>query len=154
MKYIKLFLISAAIIAVLISIPHIVSNMENSKNEDTSIENLDMNFQLPGLWVGEYDSEEYRGTIIYDFRIEYGLMHAYAIEYIDQVGQSTQDNTISLSIEELSANQAKAIYYFPYEDYYLEMECNLKLIAPNKLELSYYGDEFSFVEVWTKVKMN
>ncbi len=174
MKHTKLALISLLIITVLAGVPHVFAHYlqpndetqtvlteENEVSEETNLteEKSDVKETQPasiyspliGTWKASYESEEFTGQILYQFRQEGSAVKAYSVELTDENGDSMEDNTMAISISSFENQSGKGTYYMEYEGEKYEVACELRLQKSGKLVISYDYYGYTSTETWQKI---
>ncbi|MEM8897631.1 MAG: hypothetical protein AAGC85_05980 [Bacteroidota bacterium] len=174
MKHTKLALISILIITVLAGVPHLFANYlqpneethtvvseENEVSEETNLteEKSDVKETQPasiyspliGTWKASYESAEFTGQILYQFRQEGGKVKAYSVKLTDENGDSMEDNTLAIAISSFENPKGKGIYYIEYEGEKYEIECGLRLSKSGELIISYDYYGYTDTETWQKI---
>ena len=174
MKHTKLALISMLIIMVLAGVPHLFANYlepndepqtvlteenesaeEATLTEETSdaieIQPTSTNSPLIGTWKASYESEEFTGEVLYQFRQEGSTIKAYSVKLTDENGDSMEDNTMAISVSSFENQNGKGTYYMEYEGEKYEIACELKLSSSGKLIISYDYYGYTDTETWQKL---
>lgn len=107
---------------------------------------------ITGKWKVVYNSEEFKGSIIYNLINENNLINAYTWEYQDENGNREKAaNEIALIIQKFDGSNGKGSYNIMYEGKKYDVDCEIKIINKTTFELSYdyygYGD----TETWKKL---
>ncbi|PCE64789.1 hypothetical protein [Sediminicola luteus] len=107
---------------------------------------------LTGQWKVEYDTEDYKGSIVYRIKNESGKHKAYTHEYRDPAGNAQKaEGDLVLVIDRFEGETGKGTYTIEYEGKSYEIEAKLKRVNAKTFTLSYdyygYGD----TETWKKL---
>ncbi|MEL6193216.1 MAG: hypothetical protein AAFR66_14260 [Bacteroidota bacterium] len=174
MKHTKLALISMLIITVLAGVPHLFANylVSNDENASTLKEEPSLSEEpsptetesdpketqpasvyspLIGTWKASYESEEFTGEVLYQFRQEGSAIKAYSVKLTDENGDSMEDNTIAISINSFENQTGKGTYYMEYEGEKYEVACELRLQKSGRLVISYDYYGYTDTETWQKI---
>lgn len=106
-----------------------------------------------GNWKVTYDSEDYKGTIVYTIKKEGKLFNAYTYQYEDENGNSEKAKPLKiLIIKSFDGYKGKGVYTIKYEGKTYDVPCDIGMVDENTFKLSYdyygYGD----IETWKRVK--
>ncbi|WP_431127618.1 hypothetical protein [Flagellimonas flava] len=106
---------------------------------------------LIGQWKVAYNTEDFKGAIIYNIKKEGKVFNAYNHQYEDENGYSQKaEGTKTLTITKFNGSKGKGIYSIAYKGEQYEVDCKIALVDKNSFTLSYdyygYGD----VETWKK----
>ena len=174
MKHTKQALISLLIITVLAGVPHVFANYlqpndetqtvlpeENERSEEVALteeksgaietQPTSTNSPLIGTWKASYQSDEFTGDILYQFRKEGSAVKAYSVKLTDENGDSMEDNTLAIAISSFENQKGKGTYYLEYEGEKYEIACELKLSSSGKLIISYEYYGYIDTETWQKI---
>ncbi|MEM7512496.1 MAG: hypothetical protein AAF388_16295 [Bacteroidota bacterium] len=174
MKHTKLALISMLIITVLAGVPHLFANYlesndrnktvlgeENEVPEEATLTEEEPDAKEPqqasvyspliGTWKASYESEEFTGEVLYQFRQEGSAIKAYSVKLTDENGDSMEDNTMAISINSFENQSGKGTYYMEYEGEKYEIACELRLQKSGKLVISYDYYGYTSTETWQKI---
>lgn len=107
-----------------------------------------------GKWKVSYDSEEFKGTVVYTIKKEGKVFNAYTYKYQDAQGNSEPaENTKTLIIQSFDGYKGKGVYKVTYEGENYDIECFIDMIDENTFQLSYESYGFSDVETWKRAKL-
>ncbi|MEM7374404.1 MAG: hypothetical protein AAF587_37770 [Bacteroidota bacterium] len=148
MSNIRLAGTSILIITILAGIPHIFARYSPSDKAPSKSFSYSA---LLGDWKASYDSEEFRGEVIYQFREKEGSLKAYSIKLTDENGNSMKDNSLVLVLTSFEEKQGTARYGLEYEGERYEVESEIELIDDSKLQISYDYFGYSDTEYWHKI---
>ena len=150
---------SLIVIILLAGFAHLFSYTSRDKlpkevQESISTDAMEANtdtISLIGKWKVTYNSEEYKGSIIYDLKKEGKEFNAYTFEYEDEKGYTaTADGSKVLAIHEFNGKAGNGIYYFEHENEEYEVNCQIDLIDENSFRLSYDYYGYAGVETWKR----
>ena len=128
----------------------ITTNVIEPKKEKFGRYNPDTDY-IVGKWKVTYNSDEFKGSVIYDFKKEGKIFNAYTFQYEDEKGYSQKaEGTKTLTIQEFDGYKGKGIYMLEYEGEKYDVACQIDMVDENTFKLSYdyygYGD----VETWKR----
>ena len=167
MKTTSLILISIFIVGILAGVPHIFAHYGEFNATVPSLEATPISVSEPdtlvspevseavqsplsGTWKASYQSEDFTGEVLYQFRSEANTIRAYSTKISDQTG-SMDDNSLVLIVQSFTGEKGDGRYVFEYEGKQEEVSCKLKLLDNGHLQISYdyygYGD----TETWYKI---
>lgn len=114
--------------------------------------NSDSFNDLVGKWKVSYNTEEFKGAIVYNLKKEGKVINAYTFEYQDENGFAEKaEQTKTLVIKKFDGTKGKGVYKIAYEGKNYDVDCKIKWLGKNKFQLSYdyygYGD----TETWEKI---
>ncbi len=170
MKSLKLISLSAIIILILGGIPHLIAygdltdnviNTEGDIIEEVSssdtVEVLKVEQSSPyapllGKWKVSWDSEEIKGSAIYQIKEVGETIKGFSVKLFDEHEQSMNDNTHVFTLKSFKDKKGKGIYKLDYEGEGYEIPCKIELITPNQLKVSYDYYGYADTEIWNRVK--
>lgn len=104
-----------------------------------------------GKWRVTYDSEAFKGTIVYDLKKEGKVFHAYTFQYEDENGGSQKaEGTKALTIQEFDGYKGTGVYVFTYEGETYDVACQIDMVDENTFMLSYDYYGYSDMETWKR----
>ncbi|MEO1803979.1 MAG: hypothetical protein AAFU33_04175 [Bacteroidota bacterium] len=104
-----------------------------------------------GKWRVTYDSEAFKGTIVYDLKKEGKVFHAYTFQYEDENGDSQKaEGTKALTIQEFDGYKGSGVYVFTYEGETYDVACQIDMVDENTFMLSYDYYGYSDMETWKR----
>jgi len=124
---------------------NIVETQENQYNETTDY--------IQGKWAVTYDTEEFRGVVVYSIKKENSLFNAYVVAYRDLQGnQENADGSKSLIINKFDGYKGYGVYNIDYEGEVYEVECRIDMLDENTFQLSYEYYGYVDTETWKREK--
>ncbi|WP_298511625.1 hypothetical protein [uncultured Kordia sp.] len=162
MKNSTLLFRSLLVIILLAGGAHLVTYAAQNKDSITTnevipdTENTAPNYEtdyIVGKWIVNYNSDDYKGAIVYDIKKEGNKFNAYTYEYQDEKGYGEKaEKTKTLTINSFDGYKGKGTYKIEYEGETYDVQCNIDMVDENSFKLSYdyygYGD----VETWKRFK--
>lgn len=118
-------------------------NIEKSKISEESY--------LEGNWKVSYNTNDFKGSIVYEIKKDGEIFHAYTLQYVDEQGYSENaDFEKALVIHFFNGSKGKGTYQIEYENEWYDVDCIITKVddATFKLSYDYYG--YSDVETWKK----
>ena len=104
-----------------------------------------------GKWRVTYDSEAFKGTIVYDLKKEGKVFHAYTFQYEDENGDSQKaEGTKALTIQEFDGYKGTGVYLSTYEGETYDVVCQIDMVDENTFMLSYDYYGYSDMETWKR----
>ncbi|SHG83066.1 hypothetical protein [Flagellimonas flava] len=106
---------------------------------------------LIGQWKVAYNTEDFKGAIVYKIKKESKVFNAYTHQYQDENGYAEKaKGSKALTITSFNGSKGKGIYNIEYEGKQYEVDCKIAQVDENTFTLSYdyygYGD----VETWKR----
>jgi len=173
MKNLTLLFRSLAIIIFIAGTAHLVSyaspkdklkyNGKESTNSDrdqklSKDENLEKNTNyypeidyIKGNWKVTYNSEGFKGTIMYTIKKEGEVFNAYTYQYQDEKGYIEETkSTKNLIIKNFDGYKGKGIYTIEYEQKEYQVDCQIDMVDENTFKLSYDYYGYSDIETWKR----
>ncbi|MCL6268160.1 hypothetical protein [Flagellimonas myxillae] len=116
----------------------------------TPAENTETDF-LTDQWKVAYNTDDFKGAIIYSIKKEGKVYNAYTHQYEDENGYAEKaEGSKALTITSFNGSKGKGIYNIEYEGKQYEVDCKIAQVDENTFTLSYdyygYGD----VETWKR----
>ncbi|MGI9550920.1 MAG: hypothetical protein ACR2MT_06965 [Aurantibacter sp.] len=133
-----------------ISGEEVIAKTPVSKTKNNIYTNENTN-NIIGQWKVTYDSNDYKGSIIYEIKKEGKVINAYTIEYQDENGYGQKaDRTKTLIIKSFDGQKGKGVYMVDYENEKYDVKCDIAMVDENtfKLRYDYYGH--SNMETWKR----
>ena len=107
---------------------------------------------LVGKWKVNYNSETFKGAIVYNIKKEGNTFNAYAYEYIDMEGyREKAKNEKTLIIKSIGNKSGKGVYNIKYENNVYDVPCTIKIIDNDSFILSYDYFGYSDSETWKRL---
>ena len=107
---------------------------------------------LTGKWKVTYNTDEFKGAIIYSIKKEKNKYQAYLVEYQDQEGYAEKANNDKIvNFSSPKDNKANGSYKYKYEGKTYDIDCIILIINNTTFELSYDYFGYSGVETWKKI---
>ncbi|SNZ00921.1 hypothetical protein [Flagellimonas pacifica] len=121
-------------------------------------ENLDSNTQsgketdyIIDKWKVVYNTDEYKGAIVYAIKKEGTVFNAYTYQYEDENGYTEKaEGTKILTITSFNASKGKGIYSVAFEGEKYKIDCKIALVDENTFTLSYDYYGYTDVETWKR----
>lgn len=106
---------------------------------------------ITGKWKVTYDSEAFKGAIIYNLKKEGKTFNAYTFQYEDENGYSQKAEGFNiLTIKKFDGYQGTGIYKLEYEGEKYDVACQIDMVDENTFKLSYDYYGYSDVETWKR----
>lgn len=106
---------------------------------------------LKGKWKTTYNTKEFKGAILYEFKLENEKINGYSIEYQDENGYGEKsNNALTLTIHKINNFKGKGIYFITYQGEKHKVKCTIEMINLKKFKLSYDYYGYSDSEIWIK----
>ncbi len=104
-----------------------------------------------GKWKVLYNSDEFKGTIVYKLEKEEGKYNAYTFQYEDENGYTEKaEETKTLIISEFDGYKGEGIYMLTYEGKQYDVSCQIDMVDENTFKLSYDYYGYSDTETWKR----
>lgn len=104
-----------------------------------------------GKWRVAYDSDEFKGAVVYDIKKQDGAFNGYTVQYEDENGYSQKaEGDKVLEIKKFDGYKGKGIYMIEYEGEKYDIECQIDMVDENTFKLSYDYYGYSDVETWKR----
>ncbi len=134
--------------------PTELNKKNNLPNDTNSIKNTNKTPKtdyIIGKWKVNYDTDSFKGSIVYKVKKEGDYYVAYTYQYTDDKGNTEKaENTETLIIKAFDGYNGTGVYTIEYEQQQYQVECQINMTDENTLKLSYdyygYGD----TETWRK----
>ena len=123
---------------------------EAKSTEENTKSNPDSDFIL-GHWKVNYQSEDFKGAVIFDIKKEAGVFHAYTYQYVDEKGYTAPaEGAKTLTLEDFDGYKGKGVYTVEYEQQQYQVDCQIDRVDENTFKLSYAYHGYSDVETWKR----
>ncbi|WP_299839507.1 hypothetical protein [uncultured Tenacibaculum sp.] len=107
---------------------------------------------LVGKWKVNYNSETFKGAIVYNIKKDGNTFNAYTYEYIDMEGyREKAKNKKILIITSVGSENGKGVYNIKYENNVYDVPCTIKIIDNNSFIISYDYFGYSDSETWKRL---
>lgn len=165
MKNSTLFFRSITVLILVAGSAHLVSYASKNTKEHTNVSkekniketsNIPANYNettdyIIGKWKVDYNSENFKGAIIYTIKKEVGSFNAYTYLYEDASGNTKKaDKTKALVIQSFDGYKGSGIYKIEYEQQLYNVTCTIDMVNENTFKLSYDYYGYSDVETWKR----
>ena len=112
--------------------------------------NPEINY-IVGKWKVTYNTDDFKGAIVYDIKKQGNIFNAYTYQYQDKNGNSLKaENSKTLTIKKFDGYKGKGIYEIEYEKQKYQVECEIDMVDENTFKLSYDYYGYSDVETWKR----
>ncbi|MEX0316278.1 MAG: hypothetical protein AB3N18_19005 [Allomuricauda sp.] len=106
---------------------------------------------LTDKWKVAYDTDEFKGAIIYNIKKEGKVFNAYTYKYEDENGYAEKaEGTKTLTITSFDGTRGKGIYTIEYEGEKYQIDCQIAMKDENTFTLSYDYHGYGDVETWKR----
>lgn len=160
MKNTTLLFRSLAVIIIITGAAHLVSfasqdveysselSPEEAPVSETYNEDTDY---IVGNWRVAYNTDEFKGAIVYAIKKEGKVFKAYTAQYEDEQGNSEEaEAKKALVIKSFDGYKGKGIYYLEYENQTYDVKCEIDMVDENTFKLSYDYYGYADVETWKR----
>ncbi len=118
-----------------------------------SITNLTaQNNPLAGKWEAEYEENNEKSYVTYEFRNENGKLTCYTTYIKDDKGRGGEHESLAIKNVLFEGEKGKGTFIFAHEGKNYEVRANLKLRDGNTLIVSYSAWGYSDSETWKRSK--
>lgn len=113
-------------------------------------ENAETDF-LIDQWKVAYNTDDFKGAIIYQIKKEGKVYNAYTHEYEDENGYAEKaEGTKTLTITSFNGTKGKGVYSIAFEGKQYEIDCQIAMMDKNTFTLSYDYYGYADVETWKR----
>ncbi len=106
---------------------------------------------IEGIWKVTYNSEDFKGAVVYEIKKEGKVFNAYTYQYLDEKGNAEKaENTKILTVKNFDGYKGKGNYTVAYEQQEYQVDCQIDMVDENTLKLSYNYYGYSDVETWKR----
>ncbi|TYA71393.1 hypothetical protein [Seonamhaeicola marinus] len=132
-----------------------LNNREKLSSEENNANTVSLEYSetdyIIGKWKVNYNSDDFKGAIIYSLKKEGDIYNAYSYEYQDEKGYAEKaENVKTLTIKTFDGYKGKGIYRFEYEGEQHQVDCSIDMVDENTFKLSYDYYGYADVETWKR----
>ncbi len=118
-----------------------------------SITNLTaQNNPLTGKWEAEYEENNEKSYVTYEFRKENRKLICYTTYFKDDKGQGEEYESLAIKDILFEGGKGNGKFMLAYEGKHYEVRANLTLRDSNTLVISYSAWGYSDSETWKRLK--
>ncbi|UJH68750.1 hypothetical protein [Allomuricauda sp. SCSIO 65647] len=118
-----------------------------------SITNLTaQNNPLAGKWEAEYEENNEKSYVTYEFRKENGKLTCYTTYIKDDKGHGEKHESLAIKDVTFEGGKGTGTFIFAHEGKNYEVRAKLKLSDGNTLTISYSAWGYSDSETWKRLK--
>ncbi|GAA4278055.1 hypothetical protein [Aquimarina mytili] len=106
---------------------------------------------IVGKWKVSYNSDNFKGAVVYSIKKEGKVFNAYTHQYQDEKGnQKKAEGAKTLIIKSFDGYKGKGRYTVEYEDQQYQVNCQIDMVDENTFKLSYDHYGYGDVETWKR----
>ena len=110
------------------------------------------NNPLAGEWEVEYQENNEKSYVTYEFRNENGKLTCYTTYIKDDNGYGEKHESLAIKDVTFKREKGSGKFMFAYEGKKYEVRANLELIDSNTLVISYSAWGYSDSETWKRLE--
>ena len=123
---------------------------DNETSDDINENDQETDYII-GTWKVKYNSQDFKGAIIYNLKKEGDVFNAYTLQYQDEKGHAEKaEGSKTLTIKKFDGYKGTGVYAFEYEDELHQVDCRIDMVDENTFKLSYDYYGYKDVETWKR----